>query len=80
MIVEKEMPPSTRNMEKEAAEEAQAKVTSNNARIVKMNQVKTKMSRLQTKLECAMRQLKGSFIDYTDIKDDKKGQRKEIQG
>ena len=58
------MAPSTRNMEKEA--EDQAKVTSNNARIVKMNQAKKKMSRLQTKLECAIGQLKGSFINYKD--------------
>ena len=46
-------------------------MTSANAKIVKMNQVKTKMSSLQTKLECAIGQLKGSFIDYTDTKGDK---------
>ena len=35
-----------------------------------MNQVKSKMSNLQTKLECAVGQLKGTFMDYRDTKDD----------
>ena len=35
-----------------------------------MNQVKRKISILEIKLECAIGQLKGSFIDYTDTKDD----------
>ena len=58
------MAPSTRQMDKEAEE--QAKVNAANAKIVKMNQVKTKMSNLQTKLECAVGQLKGTFMDYRD--------------
>ena len=58
------MAPSTRNMEE------QAKVNAANAKIVKMNQVKSKMSNLQTKLKCAVGQLKGSFMNYTDTKDD----------
>ena len=58
------MAPSTRNMEE------QAKVNAANAKIVKMNQVKWKMSNFQTKLECAVGQLKGTFMDYKDTKDD----------
>ena len=54
--------------DKEAEE--QAKVNAANAKIVKMNQVKTKMSNLQTKLECAVGQLRGTFMDYRDTKDD----------
>ena len=62
------MTPSTRQMDKEAEE--QAKVNTANAKFVKMNQVKTKMSNLQTKLECAVGQLRGTFMDYRDTKDD----------
>ena len=54
----------TRNMEE------QAKVNAANAKIAKMNQVKTKMSNLQTKLECAVGQLRGTFMDYDEAKDD----------
>ena len=49
--------------------EEQAKVNAANAKIVKMNQVKTRMSILQTKLECAVGQLRGTFMDYSDTKD-----------
>ena len=44
----------------------QAKVNAANAKIVKMNQVKSKMSNL----ECAVGQLKGTFMDYRDTIDD----------
>ena len=50
--------------------EEQAKVNSANATIAKINQVKTKMSNLQTKLECAVGQLRGTFMDYDEAKDD----------
>ena len=49
--------------------EEQAKVNAANAKIVKMTQVKTRMSILQTKLECAVGQLRGTFMDYSDTKD-----------
>ena len=58
------MAPSTRNMEE------QAKVNAANAKITKMNQAKTKMSNLQIKLECAIGQLRGTFMDYEEAKDD----------
>ena len=45
--------------------EEQAKVNATNA-IVRMNQVKSKMSNLQTKLECTVSKLKGTFMDYRD--------------
>ena len=51
------MAPSTRNMEE------QAKVNAANAKIAKMNQVKTK-------LECAVGQIRGTFMDYDEAKDD----------
>ena len=41
-----------------------------NAKIVKMNQKKTKMSNLQTKLEWTVAQLRGTFMDYRDTKHD----------
>ena len=34
-----------------------------------MNKVKTRMSNLQTKLECAVGLLKATFMDYRDTKD-----------
>ena len=50
--------------------EEQAKVNAANVKIVKMNQVKTKIPNLQTKLEYAVGQLRGTFMDYRDTKDD----------
>ena len=50
------MPTVTRQTGAPADKEAeeQAKVNAANAKIVKMNQVKTKMSNLQTKPECSV--------------------------
>ena len=58
------MATSTGNMEE------QAKVNAANAKITKMNRAKTKMSNLQIKLGCAVGQLRGTFMDYDEAKDD----------
>ena len=55
-------------MEKDTEE--QAKVNAINAKIVRMNQVKSKMSNLQTKLECTISRLRGTFTDYRDTKEE----------
>ena len=50
--------------------EEQAKINATNAKIVRMNQVKSKMSNLQTKLECTISRLRGIFTDCRDTKDE----------
>ena len=55
-------------MEKDTEE--QAKVNAINAKIVRMNQVKNKMLNLQTKLECTISRLRGTFTDYRGTKEE----------
>ena len=49
--------------------EEQSKVTATNTKIVRMNQMKNEMSNLQTKLECTISRLRGTFTDYRDTKE-----------
>ena len=48
----------------EKEKEEQAKVNATTAKIARMNQVKSRMSNLQTKLECTISKLKVNFTDY----------------